>query len=578
MVQTYVTVLVPCKDPKPSFFRETLLSVFNQSDQRWHLLVIDDHCQNATILEILAELNQRPSSKIRVIKSQGRHITGALNTGMKAAKTAFVCSLHCDDLLPDSALEILNGYIVENPEVDYFHSSRRIVDEQGKFLSDVLTAQETFSLSDFKDWGPIKHLHCWRVAAALSMGGMDETLGPHGSDDYDFSWCMAEAGCTFKAVRECLYHYRDHRSHFRLTTHVPRDIQINELQKIWQKHGLSDGEIHRQIKKRTDGYLKQALYLDDEDKIRKQNQGYDIKSGWREKYHKPLRIAGNSLMSQNTYRPKVSIIVPVYNAEATIDQCMISLLELNYPVAQREIIVVDNMSTDGTKRILQHYSSQITILQEAKRGPAAARNRGASRAQGEIVAFTDADCIVERNWLEKIVQPLKNHDIGFVGGRILARDTDNFIAKFGEKIHDHEQAITMYQPPYIITMNSALRLSVFQEVGLFNERLLRSEDVDLAYRIQQQGYTFVYQPAAIIYHKNETTLYGLFAEGFLHGRYAPPLYHIHASFLQQYGYRLSWQDTMRKLSPPHSLSYFEDRIGKKPSVLLFSTWEKRSDL
>jgi hypothetical protein len=64
---------------------------------------------------------------------------------------------------------------------------------------------------------------------------------------------------------------------------VPLETQINELKKIWKKHGLTDEEIEEQIEMRTSGYVKQALYLDEEDKKRKEGENYDIREGWREK-------------------------------------------------------------------------------------------------------------------------------------------------------------------------------------------------------------------------------------------------------------------------------------------------------
>ncbi|MGH7801679.1 MAG: glycosyltransferase family 2 protein [Thermodesulfobacteriota bacterium] len=176
---------------------------------------------------------------------------------------------------------MLNGYIKKYPSIDYFHSSRIRIDENGCHISGIVRAIESFDLSDFKNYAPLKHLHCWKVESALAIGGMDESLGLHGADDYDFSWCMAEAGYSFKAIPECLYYYRDHREHYRLTTHVPLDIQIGELKKIWNKHGLIEKEIEEQIKIRTSSYLKQALYLDEEDKKGKESENYDIRKGWR---------------------------------------------------------------------------------------------------------------------------------------------------------------------------------------------------------------------------------------------------------------------------------------------------------
>jgi hypothetical protein len=113
---------------------------------------------------------------------------------------------------------------------------------------------------------------------------MDESLGPHGADDYDFPWRMAEAGCAFRPVPDCLYAFRDHRSHDRLTTHVPLDAQVAELRRILRKHRVPEAEIERQVARRRAGYLRQALYLDEADRRRKERDGFDIRRGWRQPY------------------------------------------------------------------------------------------------------------------------------------------------------------------------------------------------------------------------------------------------------------------------------------------------------
>lgn len=278
-----VTVLIPYKDPKPFFFREALGSVFSQTTSLWNLLLIDDHSKNTEAIGILRELSESEDNRILVLKNKSNLITGALNTGMRHAKTQYVCTLHCDDLLDGKAIEVLNRYIHEYPDIDYFHSSRMRIDENGNPTGGIHMARESFDLSDFKNYGPVKNLHCWKVQSALAIGGMDESLGFHAADDYDFSWCMAEAGHSFKAIPECLYYVRAHRQHYRLTTHVPLDTQINELRKIMKKHDLTEKEIEEQIKRRTSGYLKQALYLNEADKQKKENENYDIRKGWRER-------------------------------------------------------------------------------------------------------------------------------------------------------------------------------------------------------------------------------------------------------------------------------------------------------
>lgn len=217
------------------------------------------------------------------------------------------------------------------------------------------------------------------------------------------------------------------------------------------------------------------------------------------------------------YLPSVSVVVPVYNAQGTIEECINSLLNLDYPKDKIELVFVNNASTDETLGILRRYSPRIKFYYEGKKGAAAARNKGILNTSAEVIAFTDSDCKVDKNWLKNIVSPLQDVGIGAVGGRILSKRPCNKIEKFGEKIHDHEKAINEFKPPYVITMNWASRRSVLMDAGLFDERFIRGQDVDLARKINRAGYRFFYQPEAVIYHSNERTFSGLFSEGYLHG-------------------------------------------------------------
>jgi len=232
--------------------------------------------------------------------------------------------------------------------------------------------------------------------------------------------------------------------------------------------------------------------------------------------------------------PAVSVIVAVYNAQDTIRDCIESLLHLDYPGPQHELIVVDNGSRDATRSILETYGAKLTILHEPTRGPAAARNTGLRGAGGALIAFTDADCVVDRQWLHRLVTPLRDPTVGVVGGRNLARRPCNRIAEFGERIHDHRRAIQDLVPPYAITMNWASRRTVLDEVGAFNPSLLRCSDVDLAYRLLQRGYRLVYEPTAVIYHRNRSTVWTLVHEGYRHGYYGVRVHKLHAKFLSTF--------------------------------------------
>lgn len=234
--------------------------------------------------------------------------------------------------------------------------------------------------------------------------------------------------------------------------------------------------------------------------------------------------------------PSVSVVVPARNAERTIDECIRSLLALDYPADRLELRVVDNDSDDGTAAVLRRHDDRIVAVHELRRGPAAARNAGLRGATGEVVAFTDADCVVEPDWLAHLVAPLEDPRVGIAGGTILARRPANDVERFGEAIHDHRLAIEVFEPGYVITMSWASRRDVLAELGGFDERFIRAEDVDLSYRATQAGYTLAFAPAAVVHHRNEDSLPGLFREGFAHGFYGVQARKRHEGFLRQLGH------------------------------------------
>lgn len=232
--------------------------------------------------------------------------------------------------------------------------------------------------------------------------------------------------------------------------------------------------------------------------------------------------------------PTVSIVVPVFNGAATISQCVASLLAIDYPRDRYEIICVDNASSDSTVAHLQAFLPQIRILREETRGAAAARNCGIRAAHHDIIAFTDADCVVDAGWLQALARRVGDPGVGIVGGRIAAREGGNAVERFGEKIHDHRRAIEEFRPPYVITMSWASPRKVLEDVGLFDESLLRGQDADLALRIGAAGWQMVYMPDAIVRHFNERSLWGLLCEGYTHGRYAPVLRSRHSLTRKQW--------------------------------------------
>ncbi len=259
--------------------------MIKQTCQYWNLLIIvEKRDYNRFRLLLQKELCD---PRIEIIVNQGRKMAGAVNSGMRYASTEFVAILLADDMWSIDAIEKLNQYIVEFPQVDFYHSSRIIIDERDNAISSISYSKEEFSLEDFKRGSPVKHLLCWRRDKGLSIGGLDESLNNVGPDDYDFPWAMAENGATFKAIRECLYYYRNHCECYRLTTHLPLSVHKREVSRILKKHG--EGFLSRMIiiaRGRRALLGKQCVYRNSLDKWLKEKLGCDARRNWKQQNYK----------------------------------------------------------------------------------------------------------------------------------------------------------------------------------------------------------------------------------------------------------------------------------------------------
>lgn len=277
-----LTALLPLKNYEPRFLAEALESLFRQTRPDWRLVIVAEPEDAAPLRAVLAAALEDP--RVRLTVNRGRKLAGAFNTGMREAETEFVAILLADDLWALTAVAVLEECIARYPEVDFFHSARRIVDESGQPISDVHRPPEHFTLADFIWTSPVKHLLCWRREKALSFGGMDESLESVGPDDWDFPWMMLEHGAVFKAVAECLYIYRDHRDAYRLTTHLPRSVHLRETRRILRKHGAAPAAISERLRQAKRSYLRQCLYRNRFDRWLKQAIGVAPRTGWRESY------------------------------------------------------------------------------------------------------------------------------------------------------------------------------------------------------------------------------------------------------------------------------------------------------
>jgi cellulose synthase/poly-beta-1,6-N-acetylglucosamine synthase-like glycosyltransferase len=219
--------------------------------------------------------------------------------------------------------------------------------------------------------------------------------------------------------------------------------------------------------------------------------------------------------------PKVSIIVAAYNSEQTIEECLRSILSLEYPTGFIEVIVMDGDSKDATVRKAQRYPVKVV---SARLNAPAAYNYAMKIAENPLLGFVDSDAKVEPQWLCKLVPHLEESNVAGVSGSIETWNANNAWAKsIGYEIKNRYLRIGKYTSR-IATMNLLLKKAVIKEAGGWDENLPSQYDTDLGFRISSKGYKIAYEPNAVCYHFNRQTLSAYFKQQLQYGKNTLKLY------------------------------------------------------
>ncbi len=204
--------------------------------------------------------------------------------------------------------------------------------------------------------------------------------------------------------------------------------------------------------------------------------------------------------------PKVSVIVCSYNGAKTLDRCLESLKEIDYP--DYEVILVDDGSTDNTQEIAAKHPWIVSIRQENK-GLSVARNVGGYAATGEVLAYTDSDCMADPDWLYFLVHTLTSGNYCGVGGPNISPPAEDWIqacvaAAPGGPSH---VLLTDVVAEHIPGCNMAFYKWAFEKIGGFDPEYRKAgDDVDFCWRLQQEGEVIAFSPAAIVWHYRRFTL------------------------------------------------------------------------
>ena len=223
-----------------------------------------------------------------------------------------------------------------------------------------------------------------------------------------------------------------------------------------------------------------------------------------------------------------SVIIPAYNSKKSIRACIEALKNQDF-TGSFEIIVVDDGSGDSTAKIAE--SSGAKVLRQENAGPAKARNLGAKKAGGEMLVFTDADCVPGKNWLREMLKPFSGEKIAGVQGAYRTRQ-ESLVARFAQaEIEERYERMKRFSErlDWIGSYSAAYRKKDFFEAGGFDESFPKAsgEDPELSFKMHKAGKKLVFNPKAVVFHAHPDSVWKYFRTKFYRAFYRALLYDKH---------------------------------------------------
>jgi mycofactocin glycosyltransferase len=226
------------------------------------------------------------------------------------------------------------------------------------------------------------------------------------------------------------------------------------------------------------------------------------------------RIVTRTAQTPPVRWPAVTVVVPARDRPSETRACVESLLALDYPPDLLEVIVIDDASPSPLSKVLSDLPVRV-VRRETNEGQSAARNLASNIARGEVLAFTDNDCVSDAGWLRSLVACLCEPGTDLAGGQVLSPPPDGPVAAFEAVRSPLGMGVTASSVgpeelvAYLPSCNLAVRREVLRRLGGFDEKMVLGEDADLVWRATRAGHGVRYEPAAKIVHRHRTRLVAL---------------------------------------------------------------------
>lgn len=227
---------------------------------------------------------------------------------------------------------------------------------------------------------------------------------------------------------------------------------------------------------------------------------------------------------QDSSLPGVSIIVTTLNSESTIDECLRSILELDYPKHLLDVIVIDGGSIDGTIEHARRHQVKVIF---SKLNPPSAYNLVLKDIKKEVIGLIDSDAKVEKTWLRKLIKHLDAPDVAGASGTVETWNRDSLVPRIIGYELNYRYRKLPDTVERVATMNLLLKTNITLGIGGFDELLHTQYDTDIGARLAKAGYKIAFDSEAKCYHFHRPTLRTFYKQQYKYGQNTWKLYFKH---------------------------------------------------
>ncbi|GAA1444836.1 hypothetical protein GCM10009641_64690 [Mycobacterium cookii] len=483
------SIVTPVYEPPLAVFEETFASVLAQEHTDWEWILVDDASPSPQVRDFIRE-QAATDPRVRLVeRSENGHIVKASNDGVEAARGEFLAFVDHDDLLAVNALKAMARHIGFYDDVDYLYSDEDKADEDGSLHSEF--RKPRWSPERLRGQMYTSHLSVMRTSLVREVGAFRE--GYDGSQDHDLALRVSERARRVVHVPQVLYHWRA------IAGSAAADIDAKPYATIAGQRAVQDQLDRLGIRGRVE-------------------QG---------------REAGRYVIERELDpEVKVSIIIPTLGGSALVFGERRVLVEETVRTALAktdhdnvEIVVVHDTPTPpevlerlretaGDKLVLEEFTRPFNFSEKC--------NVGALRATGERLVFLNDDVeVISERWLENLVGPLDEPDVGLTGAKLYFSDSSIQHAGHGYwgKHYHHPfrfrtredsgpfgELIVNREVSGVTAACAAIRREVFLGIGGFTEALPSNfNDVDFCYKVAHQGYRTVWVANCELFHFESQT-------------------------------------------------------------------------